>query len=1214
MKKLYKYIYLLLAAGCLLLVFMFDKTNLTVEYYYPDTQTFTVNLHEKEHMAERWLDTLLNGSVNADYEEIFKRNADKFDVLYENYGLVLYVYKGKNLAYWTNNVLNLPADTAWAKPGFAQVGNAYVEVVKKYATAKNTLVACIVIKTNYDYENEFIKNRFHHSFSELRNFELTNTPNNQTDIYSRSGSYMFTIVPFTNSQNPNIALLGVFLIVLGLFFFLIFLQHLFPNKRLNWWQYIVFSVLAAGVWFGFQTIGWPLGISQLSLFMPQLFAASVLFPSLGHLLIVTMLAFYLVYVFHEKVKINLPHRKFTKYLGLIIWYLLVSGFAYISFWIFARLVTDSTFQFEAYDFLNLTVFSFVGYFILILWFSGLIILIDKSALWFKHVFKSRFIISLFVLLCTAFTVILYLFDYHVDIVSIIFLIIIFWWWQVLRYKSVPGLTSLVVFVALFSAYATYFIRVKSFDKRVEQSKIIAINLAREQDPVAEVLLSDFIADVKHDTVVLDILTRDWLDYETLFGYIEKQYFSGYLQRYQFQLTLCNRYDSVWVNEDNRAYQCYSFFRRLINSKGVETNVKGLYLMRNNMGRVNYFLRLPFVFKQRFYNITLFFELVARPNVEVLGYPELLLEKPITPYGVPEAQNYAKYNQNRLVSYSGDFPYSFNRETYNLTQNEFSFFRADGYDHIVFNAPSSDTVIISHPTVDGFNILISFTYIYLFFLIMLSLLLAFGNRYFRMINVQLTIKNKIVTLMITILFVSLILVGGGTVIYTYLQFDKNQMNSLADKTRSVQIELEQNLGTISSIDQISENYIDNLLIRFSNIYFTDINIYDLNGKMKGTSRKEIFDRKLTGNQINATAFRELLINKRSRIVHKENIGKLEYYSAYIPLVNQKNQLLAYLNLPYFSKENLLRKELLQVLVAVINIYAVLVILSVMVAVYISNRFTRPLRQIQQRIKNIDLNKTIERIDYTGHDEVAELVLEYNRMSDALAESARLLAKSERESAWREMAKQVAHEIKNPLTPMKLSVQLLERSWVNNDTNFEQRLKNVTQTLIEQIDSLSNIASAFSKFAQMPASRTEKVNLNQRIINSIELFKECANAKITFANSNQVVFVKGDNERLLQVFNNLIKNAIQAIPPKRNGQINIEIKTINKRAIVSVCDNGIGVPNHLHEKLFQPNFTTKNSGTGLGLAIVKNIVEELEGKVWFTSNKKIGSTFFIELPVF
>ena len=336
---------------------------------------------------------------------------------------------------------------------------------------------------------------------------------------------------------------------------------------------------------------------------------------------------------------------------------------------------------------------------------------------------------------------------------------------------------------------------------------------------------------------------------------------------------------------------------------------------------------------------------------------------------------------------------------------------------------------------------------------------------------------------------------------------------------------------------------------------------------------------------------------------------------MPFINVDNKLLAYLNLPYFTKQNLIKKEITTLAIAIVNVFMLLILLTVAVAILISGQITKPLSLIQQKFSEIKLGKKYEQIKYDRNDEISSLVTEYNRMVMELAESVELLAKSERESAWREMAKQIAHEIKNPLTPMKLSVQHLLRAWKDGEKNYNNHIDKVANNLIEQIDNLSAIASEFSNFAKMPKAKNQKIDLVQKIKNSVELFTNTKDITIkTNFHKNQNVPVLGDKEQLSRMFINLIKNAIQSIPENVKGKIDVELMTTKTTALVKIRDNGKGIPDELKEKLFMPNFTTKSSGMGLGLAIVKNIVESCNGKIDFETELGKGTTFTLEFPIF
>ena len=237
-----------------------------------------------------------------------------------------------------------------------------------------------------------------------------------------------------------------------------------------------------------------------------------------------------------------------------------------------------------------------------------------------------------------------------------------------------------------------------------------------------------------------------------------------------------------------------------------------------------------------------------------------------------------------------------------------------------------------------------------------------------------------------------------------------------------------------------------------------------------------------------------------------------------------------------------------------------------------------------------------------------------MVDEIEESTHKLANSEREYAWREMAKQIAHEIKNPLTPMKLNVQQLFKSWNDKVPGFDKMLERFTKNQIEYIDNLSSIASAFSAFAKMPVTNPVEVNLPDQVKISLELFKDTDNIvfQVHWPHESKVI-VYADKEHLNGVFSNLIKNGIQSIPPGRDGLIKVNMEVIGDKVVIAISDNGTGIPEDLQKKLFTPNFTTKSSGMGLGLSIVKKYVESANGRIWFKSEADKGTTFYVELPL-
>jgi nitrogen fixation/metabolism regulation signal transduction histidine kinase len=235
-----------------------------------------------------------------------------------------------------------------------------------------------------------------------------------------------------------------------------------------------------------------------------------------------------------------------------------------------------------------------------------------------------------------------------------------------------------------------------------------------------------------------------------------------------------------------------------------------------------------------------------------------------------------------------------------------------------------------------------------------------------------------------------------------------------------------------------------------------------------------------------------------------------------------------------------------------------------------------------------------------------------MIAALENSAQKLAQSERENAWREMAKQVAHEIKNPLTPLKLGLQLLEKSWKDKDPKFDIKFERFSKSFVEQIDSLSKIASEFSNFAKMPETHLERFDVFEVITQATTIFKQTENCTIVFVSPAEPFYILADKDQILRCFNNLLKNAIEAIPTEREGLIEIACARDASHVFIKIKDNGNGIPEALRSRIFVPNFTTKTSGTGLGLAMVKNAIEHSGGSISFDTELGVGSIFHISFP--
>ena len=289
---------------------------------------------------------------------------------------------------------------------------------------------------------------------------------------------------------------------------------------------------------------------------------------------------------------------------------------------------------------------------------------------------------------------------------------------------------------------------------------------------------------------------------------------------------------------------------------------------------------------------------------------------------------------------------------------------------------------------------------------------------------------------------------------------------------------------------------------------------------------------------------------------------------------------------------------------------MLVLAVVLAYFLSSYITKSFNAISEKMNQISLDRRNEKLDVsTVSSEISSLVNAYNSMVDQLEESASQLAKSEREQAWREMAKQVAHEIKNPLTPMRLSVQSFERKFDPQDPDIIKKVQEYSKTLIQQIDTMSSIASAFSNFAKMPAQQNEMLNVVEVVKIVLDIFTE---DYISFQAEEEEIIAKFDRTQLIRVVTNLVKNATQAIPDGKQPRVEVSVFSQEQWVVITVKDNGIGISEENKYKIFEPKFTTKSSGMGLGLAMVKNIVETYQGNITFTSQLGVGTTFKVSFP--
>ncbi len=404
---------------------------------------------------------------------------------------------------------------------------------------------------------------------------------------------------------------------------------------------------------------------------------------------------------------------------------------------------------------------------------------------------------------------------------------------------------------------------------------------------------------------------------------------------------------------------------------------------------------------------------------------------------------------------------------------------------------------------------------------------------------------------------------------------------------------------------------NDIYKLKRIHNLEIYFYDLEGSLLKSS-KASFVRDTSKTCLSASVMNQLTMSSDKTFIEEFEEDGVRYQSSYSYITDASFKPLAILNLPYIEDDGFIKRELQENLTRLAIAYLFMLGIAIALAYFLSKYITKSLNTISQKIIDTRLDKRNKRINVTNTtEEISNLVNAYNGMIDELEASAATLAANEREAAWREMAKQVAHEIKNPLTPMRLTVQSFQRRFDAEDPDIDAKIDEYSNTLIQQIDTMSAIASAFSNYAQMPAQKDETLNVVKITKMALDIFNE---PYIYFSSNDEKIIAKFDRTQLIRVLTNLVKNSTQAIEQNNPDEprIDVEITEEVSEILITVSDNGIGIAPELTEKIFEPKFTTKNSGMGLGLAMVKTIVENYNGSITVTSTPGVKTTFTVRIP--
>lgn len=1177
----------------------------------------------------KWLDFEVRSKGTAGY--LGKGLLGRLEPLFETEGLTFFVYSSQKLLFWSHNAV--PIGESWRNlgpKGLIRLNNGWYFYRTLSSEQFNTAVF-ISIKSNFKYQNRFLVNEFHPGLPVTNNiFYVSDKPEGGFSIADANRDFALSLVvrretglvqtrAWMHSLATFFAIISLLALIYSTYKF--FSSRFFAANRLMALTGFASVIIVIRLLTFFT--GLPSVFYNGQLFSPALYATSMALPSLGDLFINVLLFTVISYFFFSHLK-GFEIKQGSRIKSITVSFLLLLIIVLLSalaLYIMRGLVINSRLNLDVNFIFSLDVYSMVGFLIIGCIFFSFFFLAMVLFRLVYHLMGSKRNFYLVLMVSALLFLVADLYFGGFNLVTWLLFGAAALVFEMERSHALAqmGFSPPILALFFFSIISTFALYRYNAIKDQEKRKTFALKLASEQDPVAEYLFFEMEQALFNDNQLKNLVLKDPFNEAAIYQYLQHHYFYDFWGKYDLQVTVCQPDELILVRPANIEFVCSAYFGDYIKTFGKPTVSGNLIYLDNNTGRNSYIAKIPIYGSettagQPLYHVYLEFDskFVARG----MGFPELLIDDRIDLNRELANYSYATYKNGELVIKFGPYIYSIELAVYGQFNEQFVFFDFDNYQHLVYTKDQDTQIIISRPQQTFLEGIAPFSYLFLLFFVLLIIFSLLESRKERMEWFKLNFKRRVQAFMIGLVILSVITIGGVSTWFMVNIYQNKNLSIINEKSQSVLTEMEHYMAGLDALDGRYYYFLSDLLLKLHNVFFTDINIFSPEGFLIASSRPRVFEEGLVGSEMNPVAFAQLRTQQKSQFIQTEKIGNLEYLSAYVPLRNNRHELLAYINLPYFAKQNELRNEISYFMLAFVNINLLLLVFAVVMALFISNYVTQPLQLIRDSIARLQLGKTDHKIEWTRHDEIGRLIKEYNRMIDELAISADLLARSERESAWREMAKQVAHEIKNPLTPMRLSVQHLEKAWKENVPDFDQRLGRFTKTMVEQIDNLSLIAGEFSDFAKMPAGKNGPINLRLFIPEILDLYKDLdrVEVELLLPEATEPLMVYSDRNQLLRVFNNLIRNSIQAYHKDSIARITIVCEKSESFVKCHVIDFGCGIADAQKVNIFSPYFTTKTGGMGLGLSMVKSIIENNRGEISFVSNEGVGTTFSFTLPLY
>ncbi len=1127
-----------------------------------------------------------------------EKNSDELQDLFIKNNIGVYNYSENELVYWNNSQMPVPVQkNEIPNAPLIKLRTGYYLAVTLQDSLSTRLAICPV-KHKFDLQNNYLKNNFA-TWLNLPSALIFHENEQAGFSVKHYGEHLFSISGDETLyyNNKDIILLNS-LLFLSIVLVLLYSLTIINKNPFSLVSFVAISLLPL-LRLLMLYFKWPAFLYQSPLYDLRIYgdARSFYNSYLGDVVLNTLLVIWLsviLYTFLKKAQ-QQNTRIILSGIALILLLFQLSFHAQL----LNSIVTNSVLSF---DFLNLFQLNWLSYVALVpvVLINLAVFIVLYSLLQYGLLFRGKSYLP-FISISVFAGIAGLLLNNHLfwterwwyfGLISL--LIIVF---SLKLQKNIISIGLILFYLTVFSAGTVQFYIQKNQSKDFE---LFSDKLTERQDAVLENEFMSLPQKIEKNEQLKNLSQFIAFNGDKEFLQLLKQnFFFGYFDRYNLEFAMFDEDCTPLIKNVQPILLNEGFFEEQIRYQSLETASKYLFFVEHYKLNSRYIARLP-IGKNKLYILMepKFFE-------EVGAFPDLLIDESQQKMNKLKNLSYAIYRSGINNAMYGDYNYP-------VTLGDSAKFQLQDKKHAhYFFTPDENTTIVISTVGKNFSYYFTFnSYFFLFF----SLLTYFSYLVYRFVFEGSVVSNsltrRIQTTIILLLLVSITAVGITSSKLVSDQFNRDNQKQLEEKSNTILSELSGLLQNSDTLTEVTKDLLDLTIKKYAYVFNSDISIFNNNGRLYLTSQPALYELGLAAPLVNNKAYDQLKRDLVSSFCSSDKAGNLRYLSLYAPIYNNDKKLLGFLNLPYFGKQSELVNELSGIISTLINVYVVLFIISILSGLILSGYITLPLRILKQQMGKISLGAKNEPIQWQSDDEVGKLVEEYNVMIDKLDKSAGMLAKSERETAWREMAKQVAHEIKNPLTPMKLNLQYLQHVIKNNPDNFEERFTKASNNIIEQIDTLANIATEFGNFAKLPSGEHENINMAEIIRATVDLFEKENHANIEVKLHREDLLIIADKDQMLRVFNNLIKNALQAASEITQPLITISSEPTANGFVVSVKDNGCGIPEELKPKLFTPNFTTKSTGSGLGLAMIKNICETIGAKIWFESEEGLGAVFYIE----